>query len=202
MIFDGLSKRKRSLIVGMLNSDPAAYLKWSRDYSAYTFPAGNMGEAAARALRGRKMRNTRTGEYFVPLMDSQALAKIEPEIEKSTAIGKRVADALQKLRTLSLPQLKLIFGPKLWRCKGCGDFFEAADLRFRQYCTRKCGKDHEASAAVYRARAKSKAENLGRVRAALKICPQGCDRKSWVAKEARVSKNWISYAAARGEVKL
>lgn len=187
----------------MLNGDALAFLKWSTD-NAFVFPEGKVGEAAARAVRGQKRRNARTGDWFVPLTDSQALTEIEPKMDRAMIRAKRLPQAVANLRNLPLEQLKLIFGPTLWRCTYCHRFFEAKDLRKRRYCSspRRCGKDMEARKAVAQMRDAVDNEKLRRVRGALELCPPSGDRKAWIAQKAGVSKNWITYAVARGEIKL
>ena len=100
--------------------------------------------------------------------------------------------ALKKLPTYS----------RLCVCKECEKFFIRKTARYRDYCSRKCAGRVSARATMQRNRATERAMELERVRIALKSCPPGRDPKAWAAKKARVSKNWITYAAARGDLKL
>jgi hypothetical protein len=93
--------------------------------------------------------------------------------------AKRLPQALANLRNLPLEQLKLIFGPTLWRCTYCHRFFEAKDLRKRRYCSspKRCGKDMEARKAVAQMRDAVDNEKLRRVRGALELQFTGTDQR-------------------------
>jgi hypothetical protein len=91
---------------------------------------------------------------------------------------------------------------RLCVCRKCEKFFIRKTARHRDYCSRKCAGNASAQTTMERKRAVERAIALKRVRAALRSCPPGCDPSEWAATKARVTKNWITYAVARGEVKL
>jgi len=166
MIFDGLKKRERALLVGILNSDPRAYLKLSRGYYATYLPIPGCPKGdASKVLRGMPSLNRRTGKYFYRLVDVDALRQIDPDMKKRSVNRARLVKYLDELRELPLEILKTVVSQRLWRCDRCQQFFEAKDLRYRRYCSPECGHNQEAEKAVDIARVSGRARKLKRARA-------------------------------------
>ena len=170
----------------------------------FRFGAIKLSELQNKALRGRSARD--------PLQkgDQLEIAKMEASLErleKSKAESKAaVSDFLRQVPSTqgrSIRELQGAISPRLWRCRTCSKFFLAPDQKLRVYCSRRCATKSTAGAAVRQGRNRTQARKLIRARAAVKRCPPNHeDWKAWVSFRASVTRNWLTYAVARGELKV
>ena len=157
----------------------------------------------ARAVRERLEKELLVARRTNPFTGGGAFKP--RQTGNAVAASPRWLPRFQRLESELRAALKRLPGySRLCVCKrnGCWKFFIRKTARHRDYCSRRCAGASSAQVTMQRKRDAKRAILLKRVRAALKSCPSGRDAKKWAAKRAKVTANWITYAAARGEVRL
>jgi hypothetical protein len=143
-------------------------------------------------LQARRINPFSRGGAFIPKQTGEVTVASQRWLPRFERLELELRTVLKRLPGYS----------RLCVCRRCDKFFIRKTARHRDYCSRKCAGNVSAQTTMERKRAVKRAADLRRVRTALKSCPHDRDPKEWAALKARVSKNWIAYAVARGEVKL
>ena len=105
-----------------------------------------------------------------------------------------IADAQRTADVLFIETVASAAGEMLNRCDRCGTYFYSA-RRNKRYCRRVCGSRLSAAKATTERRKREQREKLGSVRGAIaawKLHPEG-DWKTFVAKHAGVTPNWLAF---------
>jgi len=96
------------------------------------------------------------------------------------------------------------FYDRIGQCPQCRKYFFSIRGGAKKYCSRSCATGFTARQAVKAKRAEDKREKLKRALDALEkyetLTPKNKDWKSWVAKRAKVSKNWLTRTFERGDL--
>jgi hypothetical protein len=198
MLFDDLDKRTIGVVLGAMNGNPLALLKLSRGFYGTVFLEGKIKDGV---LPQRSVIQSLLG---IPIKSRLAARKPVfkvigvPEIERR---AKSQANAVTRLRSLSVKQLHSFVSPRIWLCHNCKMFFLAKDTRFRVYCTSRCGSKYEAIKAMKKQRAANRTKKLRRARAAQRLCPPGWDWKRFVVSRTGLPQNFLTYAVKSGDLK-
>jgi hypothetical protein len=196
VLLDGLDQRSIDTVIGVLNGEPLAYLKLSRQVTGHELFVGKIGKDGAlprRSVIQSLLGISPTNRRKFKIIDI-------PEVEKKKKRGRDTFHFIESLRTLAVSHLQKLVSPRIWRCAGCGKFFIAKDRRYRKYCVSTCGSKAEALKHVPLGRAARKAANLKRARDAQKLCPSDQNWKVFVARKTGLSKNFLTYAVRSGEL--
>jgi hypothetical protein len=100
-----------------------------------------------------------------------------------------------------IEQLQKNISPRIFLCTQCYRYFLAARAGRRCFCSPACAGKASALKFVPKKRAATKAENLRRAAAAICSWDGTSDWKVWTAARARLTRNFITAAVNRGELK-
>jgi hypothetical protein len=190
MKFKEFDSATSKIILGILNGDARAYAHLALRYGREFFS----GYKA-------KFLEDHPKAKFVPLPHTSVIESLRgrspfiefPKLVRRSQDQKWLISAIEAMRRLPIGQLQLAFSDRLWRCRACGKFFVANHGHSRSYCGRKCSGNFSARQTMRKKRNAIRAEKRKQVLKALKQCPESCDWKAWVAKQAGVTKNWLTY---------
>lgn len=91
---------------------------------------------------------------------------------------------------------------RLFRCKVCRRLeVDISGKRKRAYCSDRCISNRPDKGNMARWRRRKRIQQLATIRAMIGTCPDRGDWKAWVAPRAGVTRNWLTYAVGRGEIK-
>src|ERR1700676_3521118 len=213
-------ERSRKLFVSLLNGDPRVHLLLGRLEPS---------EQAQKALRLRRRRQVSDpANPAAPLRDqindqvkgdsfigtSAAVFNHADELISQSAWGKfiknrqGVHDRFEKFlaiadewRAKPIEEIRLQF-PWLGRCQNelCLRFFLARSARQTTYCTRKCAGNTTARNREREKHQALRAEDLKRVKTALRNWTGRGDWKSFVAAKAGVKKNFVTTSVNAGKL--
>jgi hypothetical protein len=183
--------RHLHLFIRLLNRDPGALIRVAQRYQAAIPAQEKQIEAFARKyLEGKTAVDTFIGQAY------QTAGAFRPQIVPTP--GRR-AHSLPMLWPLK--RLRANVSPLIGKCAKCRRYFLAATRRRRRYCSEKCGWSTTAKAAVYKGRAAKKKEDLQRAVQAIRSWDGTGDWKVWVVSRTRLTRNYITTAVNRGDLK-